>query len=131
MILGREIAGERDGGGNGMVAGGACGSACIGGLRLDRSPGSAGDAILNYHQITVPQISTVESNILDYRQIRTRRESAGLSQTELARQAGIGRSTLYLIEDGLLDTRVSTLLKIADALKISPARLLGLRREVV
>jgi transcriptional regulator with XRE-family HTH domain len=79
----------------------------------------------------VTQISTVESNILDYRQIRTWRESAGLSQTELARQAGIGRSTLYLIEDGLLDTRVSTLLKIADALKISPARLLRLRRVVV
>lgn len=54
------------------------------------------------------------------------REAAGLSKVDLARRAGIAYSTVYLIEDGLVsDMYVSTLLKLAYALEVSPERLLG------
>jgi transcriptional regulator with XRE-family HTH domain len=58
------------------------------------------------------------------------RESAGLSRLELAQRAGIGVSTLYLIEDGLVDSRFSTLMRIAFALNVTPDRLLGLSSRV-
>ena len=62
--------------------------------------------------------------------IRSLRESAGLSRLELAQRAGIGISTLYLIEDGLVDSRFSTMIKLCFALNVTPDRLLGLSRVV-
>ena len=56
--------------------------------------------------------------------LRIRREAAGISREELARQAGVARSTIYLVEDRLTDTRIGTLIKIAKALRVSPAELL-------
>ena len=58
--------------------------------------------------------------------LRTIREAAGLSRIELAQRSGVGLSTLYMIEDGLLDSRISTLLKLANALKVRPERLLSM-----
>ena len=60
--------------------------------------------------------------------LRALRQSAGLTRSELAARAGIALSTLYLLEDGLGDTRVSTLLKLSHALGVTPDYLLGLRK---
>ena len=60
--------------------------------------------------------------------LRLVRESVGLSRAELAERAGIALSTLYLLEDGLADLKVSTLLKVALALHVTPDYLLGLRK---
>jgi transcriptional regulator with XRE-family HTH domain len=50
--------------------------------------------------------------------LRAIRESAGLSRRELAKRAGVALSHVYLIEDNLSDPRISTLLKLASALKV-------------
>src|SRR4051812_13079210 len=52
------------------------------------------------------------------------REAAGLSRPELAKRAGIAWSTLYLLEDNLIDPRLSTLIKIASALDVKPGQLI-------
>ena len=63
--------------------------------------------------------------LLPERLVSTRRHM-GLSQNRLARQATIAVSTLNALESGLVrDFRVSTLLKLARALSVSPAWLLG------
>ncbi len=50
--------------------------------------------------------------------IRECREAAGLSQEELAKKAGISRTTLSGLESGAIKTTTtSTLLKIASALE--------------
>ena len=49
--------------------------------------------------------------------IRERREAAGLTQTELATRAGIGRVTLTRIEQGEHSPRTETLTAIARALE--------------
>jgi transcriptional regulator with XRE-family HTH domain len=54
------------------------------------------------------------------------RQVVGLSRVELARRAGIPVSSMYLIEDGELDVRTSTLVKLATALGVRPDYLLGL-----
>lgn len=59
--------------------------------------------------------------------IRSLRVSAGLSKPQLALRAGVPLATVYLFEDGLLDARTSTLLKLARALNVTPDYLLGLR----
>ena len=45
-------------------------------------------------------------------ELRTRRESLGLKQTELAKRAGISQSMVARIEAGNVDPRISTLNKI-------------------
>jgi transcriptional regulator with XRE-family HTH domain len=57
------------------------------------------------------------------------REAAGLSRTELSQRSGVVLSTLYMTKDGLLDTKVSTLLKLANALEVTPNALLGFGRS--
>jgi transcriptional regulator with XRE-family HTH domain len=52
------------------------------------------------------------------------RNRLGLSQTELARRAGISRPNLVAIEQGRKDLTLSTLVKISQALGISPGKLL-------
>jgi transcriptional regulator with XRE-family HTH domain len=63
--------------------------------------------------------------------IRALRLSAGLSKPQLAIRAGVPLSTVYLFEDGLLDARITTVMKLARALNVTPDYLLGLRRAVV
>lgn len=63
--------------------------------------------------------------------IRTLRISAGLSKPQLASRAGVPLATVYLFEDGMLDARITTLLKLARALNVTPDYLLGLRRQMV
>ena len=49
-------------------------------------------------------------------ELRVRRESLGLKQTELARRAGISQSMVARVEAGSVDPRVSTLNKIIEVL---------------
>jgi transcriptional regulator with XRE-family HTH domain len=46
------------------------------------------------------------------------REKRGLSQTQLADTAGIGRAHLSQIENGAVAARIDTLVAIADGLKV-------------
>jgi DNA-binding Xre family transcriptional regulator len=56
------------------------------------------------------------------------REATGLSRPELAKRAGLAHTTVYLLEDGLVsDFYVSTLMKIATALDVTPNQLLGIK----
>ena len=57
-------------------------------------------------------------------QIQIVREAAGLSKKELAKRAGISTATVYAFEDGYLGVRISTILKIANALGVPPGTLL-------
>lgn len=64
--------------------------------------------------------------------VRALRISAGLSKRELATRAGVPLATVYLFEDGQLDARITTLMKLARALGVTPDYLLGLRpRQIV
>ncbi|MDG1418375.1 MAG: helix-turn-helix transcriptional regulator [Maricaulis sp.] len=56
--------------------------------------------------------------------IRKAREGRGLNLHELARLNGISASALSLIETGKRDLRVSSLFRIAKALRIRPGELL-------
>lgn len=50
--------------------------------------------------------------------IRAKRELRGLNLHELARLSGISPSALSLIETGKRDLRITSLYKVADALKV-------------
>ena len=54
------------------------------------------------------------------RTLRKRRRMLELSQRELAARAGIGEKHLGEIERGLRDPRLSTLLRLLDALDLRP-----------
>ena len=47
--------------------------------------------------------------------VKTMRENKGLTQVELAERAQISPMTVYNIESGKTDTKVDTLIRIADA----------------
>lgn len=57
--------------------------------------------------------------------IRELREAAKLTQEDLAHEAGISTSTLSRIERGNYRPRLDTLGKLAQALKVPVAKLLG------
>jgi transcriptional regulator with XRE-family HTH domain len=57
--------------------------------------------------------------------IRELREAAALTQEDLAHQAGISTSTLSRIERGNFQPRMDTLGKLAQALGVSVAELVG------
>lgn len=51
--------------------------------------------------------------------IKELREEKGMDQKSFAFDCGIGRTQLYMIENGKTNPRLLTLLKIADGLEIS------------
>lgn len=54
-----------------------------------------------------------------------RREALGLTQAELGARAGLSRVTINKIENGRVeDIGTKTLLRLAEALKVSPSYLL-------
>lgn len=58
--------------------------------------------------------------------IKQRREALGFSQAELSRQADIKQPSLFAIENGTTrDLKCSTLIRLADALKVSPLTILA------
>lgn len=62
------------------------------------------------------------------RRIRESRTGQGLSLEQLARLTGISAPALSLIETGKRDPRLTTLTRIADALRLQLAALIADRR---
>jgi transcriptional regulator with XRE-family HTH domain len=58
------------------------------------------------------------------RRLKYWRKRRGLSQEELAKRAGVGRSYLARLETMRQDPTLSTLEKLAKALRVKAARLL-------
>jgi len=58
------------------------------------------------------------------RVLRAKRKEGGLSQEALALEAGIDRNFVSLMERGLNQPSLSTVFKLAKALKFEPASLL-------
>lgn len=55
--------------------------------------------------------------------LRQLRESKGLSQEDLAFQAGLGRSYYWRVEQGLINLTLETLVKLSNALSVEVAEL--------
>jgi transcriptional regulator with XRE-family HTH domain len=62
------------------------------------------------------------------RGLREARERALLTQAELAEQAGITTSTISRLETGVQAARLSTLRKIAAAVRVNPETLIDWER---
>jgi transcriptional regulator with XRE-family HTH domain len=60
---------------------------------------------------------------IDGEKVRTARERAFLSKRELAERAGLDRSTIGRIEDGVTEVYPRTIRKIAEALSVDPTSL--------
>ena len=60
---------------------------------------------------------------IDGQKVRVEREKAFLSKLELAERAGLDRSTIGRIEDGVTEVYPRTIRKIAEALSVDPASL--------
>ena len=58
------------------------------------------------------------------RRLKYWRKRRGMSQEELAKRAGVGRSYLARLETARQDPTLSTLEKLAGALRVKVARLL-------
>ena len=58
------------------------------------------------------------------RRLSDLREKRGLSQTQLADMAGIGRAHLSQIENGAVAARIDTLYALAEALEMTLSELL-------
>jgi transcriptional regulator with XRE-family HTH domain len=60
---------------------------------------------------------------IDGQKVRTARERAFLSKRDLAERAGLDRSTIGRIEEGVSEVYPRTIRKIARALSVDPASL--------
>jgi predicted transcriptional regulator len=65
------------------------------------------------------QLRRSEALIAFGNHLREIRESKKLSQEELAYQAGLSQSQIYRIEKGLINTTVSTVVQISEALEVN------------
>ena len=59
------------------------------------------------------------------RALKATRERQFLTQADLAKRSGVSRVTINRIEQQLLEPRFSTIRKLARALKVEPAELVG------
>lgn len=59
------------------------------------------------------------------RALKATRERQFLTQGDLAKRSGVSRVTINRIEHQLLEPRFSTIRKLARALKVEPAELVG------
>ena len=59
------------------------------------------------------------------RNLRKRRVEARLSQEQLANVCGLHRTEISLLERGIRDVRLSTIVRLARGLRIAPAELLA------
>jgi transcriptional regulator with XRE-family HTH domain len=58
------------------------------------------------------------------RNVATTRANRGLSQTQVSKRSGVHATEVSRIERGLRDPKVSTIIRLARAMEIEPARLL-------
>ena len=72
-------------------------------------------------------VDDAEKKLLAYvgHQIREARVAQGLSLEQMARLTGVSAPALSLIETGKRDPRLTTLKRIADALRVAPATLIA------
>jgi transcriptional regulator with XRE-family HTH domain len=59
------------------------------------------------------------------KKVRAARQARGWTQEELAERAGLAPVQISRIERGVREVRLTTLLRIAQALQTTPDRLLG------
>lgn len=59
------------------------------------------------------------------RNVKTLRACRGLSQSQVSKRSGIHVTEVSRIERGLRDPRMSTIIRLARALNVSPSRLLN------
>jgi len=57
--------------------------------------------------------------------LRQRRKNLGLTQEELAHEAGVQRNYVSLIERGINQPTITIIFKLATALDCSPSELIG------
>lgn len=74
------------------------------------------------HQTTIVRVEPVEQFAANMRAARVR---LGLSQEALGHAAGLHRTEISLLERGARDPRLVTIVRVARALKLAPAELLG------
>lgn len=55
--------------------------------------------------------------------LKNRREKLGLSKNSLAQKAGVSVQSVSFIEDGVNSPSVSTLLRLCDALGVTPEKI--------
>lgn len=65
------------------------------------------------------------------RVLRAARKEAKMSQEQLALAAGVERNFVSLIERGINQPTIRSVFKLADALRVSPARLVELTEQEV
>ncbi len=51
--------------------------------------------------------------------VTSARRRAGMTQLELAKAAELSRATVHLVEAGICDPRLSTITRLADALRVN------------
>lgn len=56
------------------------------------------------------------------------RKLRGFGQDELTREAGLSKGTVSKIENGVVDPRATTLVKLAHALEVPPPQILELEK---
>ena len=66
-------------------------------------------------------ITSIENEVL--KRLKTFREERNISQLELSLQSGVSQNMITYIETGKRTPTLRTLIKLCDALKISPAKL--------
>jgi len=72
-----------------------------------------------------PVSSRLEAAAIFGQNVRAARERRHLTQAKLARAAGLSKAGLSLIERGIRETTIETLLSLARTLEVTPAFLLG------
>lgn len=63
------------------------------------------------------------TNVLFAAQLRRLREQAGMTQFSLGSAVGIQSTSIARLESGAIDPKFSTIVKLAEALKCTPAEL--------
>jgi transcriptional regulator with XRE-family HTH domain len=66
-----------------------------------------------------------ETGVVQLVRLKLLRIRKALTQTELAEQAGVSRQTIVRLESGLQEPYPPTIRKIAAALGVEPAELMG------
>lgn len=79
---------------------------------------------------TEMSIRSVEVSLIVAKNISAARNALNISQDDLAERALISRATLIQIESGRADPLLSTIVKLASALEISPTILLMGKNEI-